>query len=135
LKYSGKIVFLLLVLVQGLHSAEEYIGRLWENFPPATYLTGLLSNNREIGFLIINIGLFVFGMFSWFFFVLEDRKYLKSILWFWIVLEVINGIGHPIWSLIKGSYTTGLLTSPVLLVLAILLYFWGIPKHSESKMA
>ncbi|MGI9551159.1 MAG: HXXEE domain-containing protein [Aurantibacter sp.] len=118
--------------MQGLHSAEEYIGRLWENFPPATFLTGLLSDNRETGFLIINIGLFVFGMFSWFFSVLRDNTLVKSILWFWIGLEIINGIGHPIWSLSQGGYTPGLLTAPILLILAILLYFHSNHKHSGS---
>jgi len=54
--------FLLLVILQGLHSVEEYIGKLWEVFAPAKFLSGLVSSDLEIGFLIINIGLFIFGL-------------------------------------------------------------------------
>ena len=54
--------FLLIVLVQGLHSIEEYLGKIWEVFPPAALLCRLVSNNLETGFLIINIGLFIFGL-------------------------------------------------------------------------
>jgi len=38
-----KIIFLLLVITQGLHSTEEFIGRLWEVFLPAKFLTGLIN--------------------------------------------------------------------------------------------
>ena len=55
-----KLGFLVLILVQGLHSIEEYIGKLWNVFPPATLLTSLISENLETGFLIANIGIFVF---------------------------------------------------------------------------
>jgi hypothetical protein len=36
-----------------------------------------------------------------------------------VVIETINGIGHPFWSLRQGGYTPGVLTAPLLLVLAI----------------
>jgi len=55
-------IFLVLVLVQGIHSIEEYVGKLWESFPPARVLCSMLSDNLVTGFLIINIGLFVFGL-------------------------------------------------------------------------
>jgi hypothetical protein len=58
-----KIIYLMLVLMQGLHSVEEYYGKLWEVFIPAKYFSSLVSNNHEIGFLIINVGLFIFGLF------------------------------------------------------------------------
>jgi hypothetical protein len=54
-----RLVFLALVLTQGLHAVEEYAGRLWEVFLPARFLTGLVSKDHEIGFLVITIGLFL----------------------------------------------------------------------------
>ena len=77
-----KITFLLLVLTQGLHSIEEYYGNLWEVFPPATLFCSLVSKNLETGFLIINIGLFVFCMLCWFFFVRNNYSYARNIIWF-----------------------------------------------------
>jgi uncharacterized membrane protein len=39
----------------------------------------------------------------------------------WIGLELINGIGHPLWTLRQGGYTPGAVTAPVLLLLAVYL--------------
>lgn len=115
------IAFFLLVLTQGVHSVEEYMGRLWQVFMPAKFLTGLVADNRETGFLVINTGLFVFGLWSWLFPVRRNYSYAPGIIWFWIVIETINGIGHPAWSLYEGAYTPGVATAPLLLVLAVYL--------------
>jgi hypothetical protein len=37
------------------------------------------------------------------------------------VIETINGVGHPLWSLRQGGYTPGVATAPLLLVLALYL--------------
>ena len=129
MKSKTSKLFLLIVLVQGLHSMEEYIGRLWDNFPPATYLCGLISNDLEMGFLVINIGLFVVGISCWWFVVRSNKSFAITIVGFWIIIELMNGIIHPIWSLIQQRYTPGVLTAPLLFVLAILLI-----KHSRSSV-
>ena len=116
-----KTVFLALVLFQGLHSLEEYYGKIWENFPPATMLCGLVSSDLVTGFLVINIGLFVFGLLCWIFPVRNDHFYAPVVIWFWIAIELINGIGHPFWSIYQGTYATGTTTAPFLLLLAIYL--------------
>ena len=124
---TTKTIFLLLVLVQGLHSIEEYIGRLWEVFPPARILCGLVSENLETGFLIINIGLFVFGIWCWLFPVLRGYSYARGLLGFWITIELINGIGHPLWTFRQGAYAPGVATAPVLLFLTVYLV-WQLQK-------
>jgi hypothetical protein len=114
-----RIFFLLLVIFQGLHSVEEYYGRLWEVFPPARFLCSLVSSNLRSGFLVINIGLFIFGLFCW---VITTRQRIinfKGLIWFWVAIELINGIGHPVWSIIEKSYEPGLLTAPFLLLISI----------------
>ena len=116
-----KIFFFLLVVVQGLHSVEEYYGKLWEVFLPAKYFSGLVSNNLEIGFLAINIGLFIFGLICWLFIISNKYLYVRFFIWFWIIIEIINGIGHPIWALIENSYEPGIITAPFLLIIAIYL--------------
>jgi len=117
-----KIAFLMLVLIQGVHSVEEYFGRLWEVFQPAKFLSGLVSNNLETGFLIINIGLFIFGIWSWAVPVRKDYSIARSIIWIFIVIEMINGIGHPVWAIYEMSYVPGLVTALILLILAIYLF-------------
>lgn len=44
-----------------------------------------------------------------------------AVLWFWILIETINGVGHPIWTLREGGYTPGVLTAPILLLIALYL--------------
>ncbi len=114
-----RISFLMLVLVQGLHSIEEYIGKLWEVFIPAKFLSGLVSGNLETGFLVINISLFIFGLWCWYIPVRKNYFYARSVIWFWIIIEIINGIGHPAWALYNGGYVPGAATAPVLLALAV----------------
>jgi len=118
---NGKthFAFLILVILQGFHSIEEYIGKLWESFPPATFLCGLISDDLERGFLIINIGLFIIGMLFWLFIVRKNRSFSLIILWIWIGIELVNGVGHPIWSVMENSYTPGLITAPLLFIAAI----------------
>lgn len=116
-----KAAFGSLVVAQTAHSIEEYVGRLWESFPPATFLTGLVSPDREFGFILINSALVAFGFWCLLWPVRRDWRSATSLVWFWVVIETINGVGHPAWSFRQGSYTPGLLTAPVLLVLALYL--------------
>lgn len=115
------VVFLALVVAQAAHSIEEYAGRLWEVFPPAAFLTGLISSNHEIGFLVANIGLALFGIWAFLWPVRGRWPSAVPLMWVWITIELINGIGHPAWAIVQRSYTPGLITAPVLLVLALLL--------------
>jgi hypothetical protein len=112
-----------LILAQAAHSIEEYLGRLWESFPPARFLTGLVSADRELGFIVINIALVAFGVWCFLWPVRRHWQSAERFVWFWIVLETINGVAHPLWSLRQGGYTPGVLTAPVLLVLAVYLAF------------
>src|SRR5687768_14425440 len=113
--------FGLLILTQAVHSIEEYFGRLWESFPPAYFVSGLVSQDRELGFLVLNATLVTFG--TWCSLVPVRRRWpsASGITLGWSVIELINGVGHPLWSLRQGGYTPGLVTAPVLLVLAIIL--------------
>ena len=112
-----------LVFAQAAHSVEEYLGRLWESFPPAAFVSGLIASDREVGFLVFNVALVSFGLWCFLVPVLRDWKASKGLMWFWIILESINGIGHPVWSLAQQRYTPGALTAPVLLALALSLAF------------
>jgi hypothetical protein len=116
-----KIVFLFLIFTQAVHSVEEYYGRLWAVFTPARFLSGLFSENYETGFLIINIGLFFFGMYSWIASTRSKRISHQFLIWFWIFIETANGIVHPVLAVNRNSYFPGLITAPLLLVIAIYL--------------
>ena len=118
---APRSTFLALVLAQVGHSVEEYFGRLWESFPPAMLLTGLVSSNRELGFVVLNASLILFGLWCAAVPVRRGWASASGLMWFWVVLETINGIGHPAWSLAQHAYTPGVLTAPLLLGLALVL--------------
>ncbi|MFN8580192.1 MAG: hypothetical protein U0163_04340 [Gemmatimonadaceae bacterium] len=40
--------------------------------------------------------------------------------WFWVAIELVNGMGHPLWAIRQGGYVPGVLTAPLLLVLAVM---------------
>src|ERR1043165_4287970 len=110
-----------LVLAQAAHSTEEVIGRLWETFPPARFVAGLVSNDLAGGFLFLNVFLFAFGAWCYFGPVRRRWAIATPILWLWIVVETINGIGHPLWCVLQRGYVAGVITAPALLALALYL--------------
>ena len=114
-----QLSFLALVATQAAHSVEEYVGRLYDVFPPAQFVSGLISQDHERGFVIFNIALVTFGL--WCFVWPVRKKWLLAIplAWFWVVIELINGIGHPLWTLTVFAYTPGVVTAPILLILAL----------------
>jgi len=116
-----QLAFGALVVAQAAHSVEEYVGRLWESFPPAQFLTGLISRDLEQGFVIINVSLVAFGFWCFLWPVRREWPTADGLAWLWVAIELINGIGHPLCSLSQFGYTPGLATAPVLLVLALYL--------------
>ena len=130
-----KIVFFMLVGVQILHSTEEYIFQLYEVFPPARFLSGLVSQDLERGFLIINSSIILFGLWCCWWPIRQGWSSAVSFAWLWVCLELINGIGHPTWSLLQRGYTPGLATALLLLPLAVLLARELVHRRSDSSAA
>ena len=120
---SIRPTFLALVVLQVAHSIEEYIGRLWESFPPAMFLTGLVSADRETGFIILNAALILFGIWCVAVPVRLGWAAAPALMWFWVVIQTINGVVHPMWSAAQHSYTPGVITAPLLLGTALMLAF------------
>lgn len=120
MKSSVKITFLFLVLAQGLHSIEEYRGKLWDNLPLARFACSLVSDDLEKGFIILNVLLFSFGMICWLL-IFGRNKINLFFIWLWTIIELINGVTHPAWAIYTQAYAPGMLTSPILFLIAIYL--------------
>jgi hypothetical protein len=100
---------------------EEYVGRLWESLPPARFPTGLISRDLERGFPIIYVAGLAFG--HWCFLWPARRRWSSTVplAWVWVAVDVIIGIGHPLWTLRYRGYTPGAATARVRLALAVYL--------------
>lgn len=114
-----RTTFLLLVITQAIHAIEEYFGRLWEVYAPAKFICNLLSSNPRTGFLIINILFISFSLLYWWSLVQRKPTSSPGLIWFWIVLEILNIIGHISWTLFEKAYTPGIVTAIILLIVVI----------------
>jgi hypothetical protein len=52
-----------------------------------------------------------------------------------VVIELVNGMGHPLWALRQGGYSAGLATAPILLGLALYLarQLWRGARQGSSS--
>lgn len=114
-------LFLGLVGAQILHSSEEYAFGLYDSFPPARALSGLVSPDLRLGFAAINVSIILLAAASYWWPVRRHWSAAVPIMWFWVGLEMVNGVGHPLWSIIQAAYTPGLISALLLLPLALLL--------------
>jgi hypothetical protein len=117
----SKLAFGALLVAQAAHLVEEYIGRFWESFPPARLLTGWVSQDREWSFVALAMLLMAFGLWCLIWPVRRGWPSAVYLGWAWVVVEVINGIVHTLWTLRQGTYTPGVATAPLLLALAVYL--------------
>jgi len=113
--------FLALVAAQAMHSAEEYATRLYDRFAPARFVTGLISDDRRVGFIVFNVALLGFGLWCWLGPVRRGGRSAAALAWFWVALESANGILHIGWAVSSGGYRPGLATAPLLLAAAFVL--------------
>src|SRR5262245_30053262 len=118
---SSRLAFLALVLAQAAHSIEEYRTRLYDVFPPARFVSGLLSADRRVGFLIFNASLVAFGLWCYAGPIRGARPSARALAWAWAALEVANGLGHMAWALAAGAYRPGLATAPFLVAIGLTL--------------
>jgi Protein of unknown function with HXXEE motif len=114
----SELVFLLLVVLQAAHSAEEYAAGLYEVLAPARFLSGLVSDDPAAGFAIINSALVAFGFWCYLVPIRSGRSSARAWAWPWIAVELANGIGHVALALLAGGYFPGVLTAPFLFATA-----------------
>src|SRR5262245_36799593 len=131
---NARLTFLLLVLAQAGHSVEEYFARLYDVLVPARFVSGLVAEDRRIGFLIFNASLVAFGLWCVLGPVRRGAGAARALAWLWAVLELGNGLAHVAWAASAGAYRPGLATAPLLLALASLLA-WQLRRAPSGARA
>jgi hypothetical protein len=110
-------LFLLGLAVQCLHFLEEFIAHFEDRFP---VLLGLPPWSASF-FVTFNL----IWMSVWILSVIDlQRGYRLALfpVWFFAIAATANGIAHPMLAVIAHGYFPGLITSPVLGVLGVLLW-------------
>ena len=118
MKSRSQLVFLLLVLAQAAHSIEEYATELYEIFPTARFISGLLSDDLATGFAVGNALFVAFGLWCYVMPVRSGWLAARGLAWFWVIVELGNGVLHSSLAISRGGYYPGAVTAPVLFVLA-----------------
>ncbi len=113
----SRALFLALVVVQAAHSLEEFVFALWEVWPLARIVSGLVSAHLPTGFAVINSAFVVFGLACYLGPVSRGWPSARSFAWIWVAVELVNGIFHPLLAVQVGGYFPGVATAPLLLVL------------------
>jgi hypothetical protein len=111
--------FAALVLAQAAHSTEEYFGRRWEALLPPRIVSLVFSSNPQRGFLIANLAIVAFGLWTLAWPVRRGWRVAGALIWGWTAVEIANGILHPLATLALWRYVAGVATAPLLLVLAL----------------
>jgi hypothetical protein len=114
-------LFLTLVVCQALHFLEEVTFGLYRWLPYFQWLESAAPGMAVVAFVAINTAFVAFG--AWCYLARVKPRAPSAGVWItlWMVVEIGNGIGHPLWSLIAGAYVPGTATAPLLLVVALLM--------------
>ena len=110
-------VFALVVLMQALHTGEEYATHFYQAFPVAL---GLAPWPADF-FLALNLTwLIVWAVAA--FGLRTGYRVAFFPVWLLSIAAIVNGVAHPLLALQAGGYFPGLLTSPLLGIVGIILW-------------
>ena len=105
-----RAAFLAIVVLQALHSVEEYFFRLYEVFPPIVYVYRDAPQLAKPAFIVFNVLLLVAGLVCFLRWVWPGRPGAKAVMWIWIGGEAFNATAHATWWIVTPQYNPGLVT-------------------------
>ena len=126
-----RITFLALIILQAIHSTEEYAFRFYEKFPPMRFIYQNFPDLAQPAFVIFNLLLFIIGLISFFYCRPPARKRARTVVWVWIALESANVIAHLGWAALIRGYNPGLVT--VVLFVPVVIYLGYLMRRSISQ--
>jgi hypothetical protein len=110
-------LFLIGVGARSLHFMEEFITRFQDRFPE---LLGFPAwpENVFVVFNLIWLSVWIFSAVG----LQRGYRFALFPVWFFAIAAIMNGIAHPALAVVARGYFPGLISSPVLGVLGVLLW-------------
>jgi Protein of unknown function with HXXEE motif len=110
-------IFLIGLAAQCLHFTEEFVTRFPDRFPA---LLGLPAwpENFFVVFNLICLSVWILSAIA----VQRGRRIALFPAWFFAMASIANGVAHPALSVIARGYFPGLISSPVVGLLGVLLW-------------
>jgi hypothetical protein len=109
-------LFLLGLAAHCLHCSEEYVTRFSERFP-SLFSLAPWPDDFYVVFNLIWLGVWIISAIG----IKKGNRFAYFPAWFFAIGSVANGIGHPLLSVIADGYFPGLITSPIVGVLGVML--------------
>lgn len=111
-------LFMIGLAIQCLRFMEESVARFQDRFPS---LLGLppWSANFFVVFNLIWLSVWILSAIG----MQRAYKFALFPVWFFAIAAIANGIGHPILAVIAHGYFPGLITSPVVGLVGVVLLF------------
>lgn len=120
-----RVAFLLLIVLQTLHSIEELVFKFYELFPPMASIYRHAPHLAPPAFILANALLVVVGFVCLFRWVWPARRGARRVVWVWVSVEAFNVFAHCVWAILIRGYNPGLVTAlgfvPILAYLIYLL--------------
>jgi hypothetical protein len=110
-------LFLLGLAVQSLHFLEEFVTHFQERFPAMLGLPPW-PDGFFVTFNLVWLSVWILSAID----LERGYRYALFPVWFFSIAAMMNGIAHPMLAIAARGYFPGLLTSPVLGVLGLLLW-------------
>ncbi len=110
-------LFLIGLAAQCMHFMEEFVTRFQDRFPTLLGLPAW-SQNFFVVFNLIWLSVWILSAIG------LRRGYRLALfpVWFFAIGAIVNGIAHPMLAVVAQGYFPGLITSPVVGVLGVLLW-------------
>jgi hypothetical protein len=125
-----QLAFLSLIILQAIHSAEEFIFRFYEEFPPMVFIYQDAPYLAKPAFAISNVLLVLIGLVCFYYWVQPVRKGARTVIWVWTVIESLNVAAHFVWAALIKGYNPGFVTG--ILFIPLLIYLWYLMTHVSS---
>jgi len=109
-------LFLIGLAAQCLHFTEEFVTRFYDRFPRLLDLPAW-SGQFFVIFNLLWLCVWILSAIG------LQRGYRIAFfpIWFFAIASLANGIAHPVLSIVTGGYFPGLITSPIVGLLGVLL--------------
>jgi hypothetical protein len=110
MNYRIRVAFLVLIVLQALHSVEEFILKFYEVFPPMVSLYRDAPAMARPAFVLANSLLVLAGFVCLFRWVWPARRGAEAVAWVWVGAEAFNVVAHCVWAVLIRGYNPGLVT-------------------------
>jgi hypothetical protein len=110
-------VLLIGLAAQCLHFSEEFVTHFPDRFPPLLGQSAW-SENFFVAFNLTCLSVWILSA------ICLQRGYWFALfpVWFFAIASIVNGIAHPVLAIVVRGYFPGLITSPVVGALGVLLW-------------